>query len=461
MNFDLSIQNKLPQLLDKHIASTHFAEILFQRHRDHGIVIQKDSQRQIKYDAFGCTLKAYGNGCWETATLVKPNLNVSSLEKTLKKLDGRLKEKKRTGFNSNYDLDSVVKPVQKKITTQTKDFVFSEIRKVLMESTKEVLVANDFYIEYRERTDEYLLINNKRARIEVKMPQVIVACELQFRIDQRIKTVEDMIGYRGDAQLPEKLDLEPFIHRLVSYRKIKKKRIDIPTPLPIIFEPSAAGVFIHEVIGHALEGDYIIGGSSYFRESLNNRICSYPITIIDDPSTAGALGFYPFDHEAIESQRKAIVEKGILKGYLLDLETASLLNMSPTGNARSSGPGQVLLPRCSVLMVRGGEIHKDETYDIFPVSLLVEGVSSAIVAPFSSSFILKASAIHLVRNGKIVQSSGDVLMSGDAEEFLRNTYGLAKQTCIKSLVCAKSGNDLESSVICPSIFFDKVRVNLM
>ncbi len=63
------------------------------------------------------------------------------------------------------------------------------------------------------------------------------------------------------------------------------------------------------------------------------------VTIHDDGRMLGGLGSRPFDGEGLPTNRKIVVEKGVLKTYLLDCYSARKLKLEPTGNA-SRGVGE-------------------------------------------------------------------------------------------------------------------------
>lgn len=62
--------------------------------------------------------------------------------------------------------------------------------------------------------------------------------------------------------------------------------------------------------------------------------CAVPlVTIIDDPMLQGGLARRPFDVEGTTSRRVALIEDGILKGFLTNSETARALGLNNTGHA--------------------------------------------------------------------------------------------------------------------------------
>ncbi|MBU0586815.1 TldD/PmbA family protein, partial [Candidatus Micrarchaeota archaeon] len=64
----------------------------------------------------------------------------------------------------------------------------------------------------------------------------------------------------------------------------------------LVMDPEMTGVFSHEAVGHASEGDSIIERESVLRGKLGKRIANENVTILDDP-TFDDFGQYYFDSE--------------------------------------------------------------------------------------------------------------------------------------------------------------------
>jgi PmbA protein len=69
---------------------------------------------------------------------------------------------------------------------------------------------------------------------------------------------------------------------------------------------------------------------------IGEPICSAEITLIDDATRAGGMRTAPFDHEGISSRRKVLIEKGILREYLLNSYYGRVLERNSTGNAAAN-----------------------------------------------------------------------------------------------------------------------------
>src|SRR3546814_630180 len=80
-----------------------------------------------------------------------------------------------------------------------------------------------------------------------------------------------------------------------------------------------------------MTGAAITRKSSFLLDSLGKRIFPEGITIIDDPVRPRGLRSRPFDGEGLPTRRSALIDQGVLTGWLLDSASARQLGLTPTG----------------------------------------------------------------------------------------------------------------------------------
>ena len=102
--------------------------------------------------------------------------------------------------------------------------------------------------------------------------------------------------------------------------------------VPIIFEPRVARSLLQNLFD-AVQGMAIYRHASFLAGKLGEKIASDKITLIDDGTIPGLFGSQPFDDEGVPSRRTPVIEKGVLKNYMLNTYTARKLGMKTTGEA--------------------------------------------------------------------------------------------------------------------------------
>src|SRR5580704_11815508 len=114
--------------------------------------------------------------------------------------------------------------------------------------------------------------------------------------------------------------------RRLGARKVTTQKV------PVIFDPQTARTLLGNVFD-AVEGDSIYRSASFLAGKLGELVASENVTIIDDGTLPGLFGTSPFDDEGVPSRRTVVIERGVLKNYLLNSYTARKLSLKTTGNA--------------------------------------------------------------------------------------------------------------------------------
>jgi TldD protein len=93
---------------------------------------------------------------------------------------------------------------------------------------------------------------------------------------------------------------------------------------PALLTGRAAAVFFHEVFGHRAEGfrQKEINEGQTFTSKIGQQILPDFISIKDDPTEAALngqmlLGYYPYDDEGVPAQNVQLIDRGVLKTFLM------------------------------------------------------------------------------------------------------------------------------------------------
>lgn len=143
---------------------------------------------------------------------------------------------------------------------------------------------------------------------------------------------------------------------------------------PAIMMNEAAAVFFHEVMGHRLEGHRQKSekeGQTFTRK-VGEEVLPDFMSLVDDPAMShfgeeALLGYYEYDDEGVKGQKTVLVEKGILRGFLM--------NRSPIeGFSSSNGHGRGQLGLRTVARQGNLKVTASETvpYEQLKMMLLEE-----------------------------------------------------------------------------------------
>ena len=124
----------------------------------------------------------------------------------------------------------------------------------------------------------------------------------------------------------------------------------VPTcKAPVIFDQEMAGSLLGNLCG-ALSGYALYKGASFLIGQLGQAIAPEAVTVYDDGRMPRGFGSRPFDGEGLPTRTTPVIERGVLKSYLLDTYSGKKLGLASTGNASrsvgespSSGPTNFFL----------------------------------------------------------------------------------------------------------------------
>jgi TldD protein len=187
----------------------------------------------------------------------------------------------------------------------------------------------------------------------------------RISIYARTKADDGMELYRFEAfdshtadRLPSDEKIRQTIETMVADLKaLRAAPVIEPFTGPAILSGRASGVFFHEIFGHRIEGHRQKSESEgqTFTKRVNQAILPDFISVVDDPTTERMVGvdlngYYKFDDDGVAAQKVTVVDKGILKNFLMSRSPVSGFETS-NGHGRKA-PGYRTVGRQGNLIVQ-------------------------------------------------------------------------------------------------------------
>lgn len=172
--------------------------------------------------------------------------------------------------------------------------------------------------------------------------------------------------YRHENEIPGEDELKGIVRDVVKEtEEISKAEILNPINVPAILEPEAAGIMFHEAVGHRLEGERQNDDSQgqTFTERIGTKIVPSFLSIIDDPTLENfnghtLLGYYKYDDQGVKGRKVTLVDRGILKNFLLSRTPVKGFSES-NGHGRAS-IGKPPMARMSNLIVKSDKEYSKQ-----------------------------------------------------------------------------------------------------
>jgi PmbA protein len=179
----------------------------------------------------------------------------------------------------------------------------------------------------------------------------------------------------------------------------------------VLFEaPEAAdllGAFVHAVSGGSLYRK-----SSFLPDSLGQQVFAAHVNVHEEPHLLRGRGSAPFDNEGVATERRKVVENGVVQGYFLGSYSARKLGLRSTGNA--GGAHNLVVPGSEdldALMRRMGR-------GLFVTEQLGQGVN-AVTGDYS-----RGAAGFWIENGQIAYPVEEITIAGNLKQMFRDIVAL-------------------------------------
>ncbi len=185
---------------------------------------------------------------------------------------------------------------------------------------------------------------------------------------------------------------------------------------PVLFDERISSSLIGHLLS-AANGAAIARGSSWLKDMLGQAVLPDSLSLLEDPCRPRISGSRPFDGEGLPTQRRAIVENGVLTGWTLDLASARKLGLASTGNAvrGTSGPPS---PANWNISLTQGTASRDDLLADMGTGLLVTSMIGSTINPNNGDYS-RGAAGFWVENGAIAYPVNECTIAGNLIDMLR------------------------------------------
>jgi len=196
----------------------------------------------------------------------------------------------------------------------------------------------------------------------------------------------------------------------------------------VILDPSMVGLLSHEAVGHTVEGDFVLSGS-VVKGKVGERVASDLVTLRDsgnpkeDPAAAGTI--FADDEGTPCGAGTTVIEKGFLRSYLHDRETALSLGQPVTGNARAFEHTDEPIIRMTNTYILPGDWKDDEVVEDTKDGYLIKGAGGG-QADANGEFMFMAQETYRVRKGVVGELFKSVTLSGQTFDLLKSVDAISR-----------------------------------
>jgi PmbA protein len=185
---------------------------------------------------------------------------------------------------------------------------------------------------------------------------------------------------------------------------------------PVIFDPDVAGSLLGGILG-AINGERVLQGASFLAGKVGEKIASDLLTIVDDGTQPKGMASSPFDGEGVPTQRRTIIDRGVLQGFLYNTTVASRAGVESTGNASRGGYASLPGIGPHAFYVLNGETDPEEILRSTRNGLYLKGVTGYGINPVSGNFSGGAQGFW-IENGRLAFPVMGLTVAASADQML-------------------------------------------
>ena len=252
---------------------------------------------------------------------------------------------------------------------------------------------------------------------------------IRIAADDVLMIYDQYVG--GD--LPTDGDLDALVRSIETRLESALTIVSPPEgALPVVFTPAGLSAIVLP-LEQALSGKTVLQGSSPLAERIGAQAFDTRLSITDDPLAPGGPASRPLDDECVPSARTALVERGIVRGFVYDLETAARAKARSTGHGRRGVFGKPMIRYTNLIVgeasrdvgaqhaapLLGGGLIADIQDGLIVDDLIGVGQGNVIGGGFSHPVGLA----YRVQRGEITGRVKDAAVAGNVYDLLKRIGG--------------------------------------
>ncbi len=228
--------------------------------------------------------------------------------------------------------------------------------------------------------------------------------------------------------------------------------------MPAVIGNAFGGVIFHEACGHSLETTSVAKGSSTFAGKLGQQVAAGCVTAIDDGTTPDVWGTTAVDDEGTPTQKTVLIEKGVLKSYLVDRLGAVKTGYGITGSGRRESYRFAPTSRMRNTYIAAGSDEFDAMIASIDSGLYAKKMGGGSVDPATGEFNFAVVDGYLIKKGKLAGPVRGASLIGFGHEIIQRIEMIGSDLELEPGTCGSISGWVPTTVGQPSIKVSEITV---
>ena len=227
---------------------------------------------------------------------------------------------------------------------------------------------------------------------------------------------------------------------------------------PVIIDNEFGGVIFHEACGHGLEATAVAKGNSVFAGRVGEKVASDLVTYIDDGTMPNAWGSLNVDDEGEPTRKNVLIEKGRLKGFLVDRLNGRRMDAAPTGSSRRQSYQFAPTSRMTNTYIANGETDPADMIASTEYGIYAKYMGGGSVNPATGDYNFAVMEGYIVKDGKIGRPIKGATLIGNGAETLYNVDCVGNNLAHGAGMCGSLSGSIPVNVGQPMIRVSEMTV---
>lgn len=350
----------------------------------------------------------------------------------------------------------LIRKIPRSVSAKDKIYVMNEAYQAAKSYSPEIAQVTVGYLDEDQKilvaNSEGKLVEDRRIRTRMMIEAIAV------------KGAEMQPGYFGPGaqrgfELFEHIDVKDFAKEAARVAVTMLHGDLCPSgKFPVIIDNRFGGVIFHEACGHGLEATAVAKNNSVFANRLGEQVASELVTAIDDGTLANDWGSSNIDDEGEKTQRNVLIEKGILKGYLIDKLNGRRMGKLSTGSGRRQSYKYAPTSRMTNTFIAAGDTKPEEMIANTSHGIYAKNLGGGSVNPATGDFNFAVMEAYLIKNGKIDRPVKGATLIGNGPEILKKIDMVADNLDYGQGMCGSISGSIPTNVGQPMIRVSEITV---
>ena len=338
---------------------------------------------------------------------------------------------------------------------------------------EKIAILKEGYFAAREYDDSIVQVNGTLLDVDhnilIASTEGLYAQDRQIRTRMMIHAIAEVQGetQTGSCSPGRRMGLEMFENVVPREVGIHAARQAVTMAgagycpagvMPVAIENGFGGVIFHEACGHSLEASSVAYGQSQFAGKLGQKIANEKVTAIDDGTIPNAWGSINIDDEGTPARRNVLIEKGILKSYMIDKFNGRRMGMESTGNARRQSYAYTTTSRMTNTYIAPGDDKNEDIIASIEYGLYAKEMGGGSVNPVTGEFNFAVNEGYIIRNGKICEPVRGASLVGKGSDVIQNIDMVGTDMAMGQGMCGSSSGSVPTNVGQPLVRVSSITV---